>query len=59
MPLLGLALNYTPFGSRLGACASRAVRVRDLACCGRVYAARLVSEVERFVVVVEGWGQWL
>jgi len=34
VPLLGLALNYTQYGSRLGACASRAVSVHHLACCG-------------------------
>jgi len=34
VPLIGLALNYTPYGSRLGACASRAVSVHDLVCRG-------------------------
>ena len=35
VPLIGLALNYTPFGSRLGAGACRVVRVHALACCDR------------------------
>ena len=34
-----LLLNYTPPGSRLGACARRAVPVHGFACCDRVCAA--------------------
>ena len=35
VPLLGLALNYTPFGSRLGADTRCAVGLHSLACCDR------------------------
>ena len=34
VPLLGMGFNYAPLGGRIGACASRAVSVHDLACCG-------------------------
>jgi len=52
--MIGLLLNYTPYGSRLGACAFRAVSVHGLACSDRVYTAGVVLRGGAFVV--GGWG---
>ena len=59
VPLLGLALNYTPFGIRLvPILVVLSVFTVSLAVIAGVRRQGL-SEGERFVVVVDGWGQWL
>ena len=59
VPLLGLALNYTPFGIRLvPVLVVLSVFTVSLAVIAGVRRQGL-PEGERFVVVVDGWGQWL
>jgi len=59
VPLLGLALNYTPFGIRLvPILIVLSVFTVSLAVIAGVRRQGL-PEGERFVVVVDGWGQWL
>ncbi len=59
VPLLGLALNYTPFGIRLvPILVVLSVFTVSLAVVAGVRRQGL-PEGERFVVVVDGWGQWL
>jgi len=59
VPLLGLALNYTPFGIRLVpilvVLSMFTISLAVVACVRRLG----LPEGERFVVVVDGWGQWL
>ena len=56
VPLLGLALNYTPFGIRLvPILVVLSVFTVSLAVIAGVRRQGL-SEGERFVVVVDGWG---
>ena len=59
VPLLGLALNYTPFGIRLvPILVVLSMFTISLAVIAGVRRQGL-PEGERFVVVVDGWGQWL
>ena len=59
VPLIGLALNYTPFGIRLVpvllGLSLFTVLLAVVAGVRRVW----MPEAERFVVAVDGWGQWL
>ena len=59
VPLLGLALNYTPFGIRLVpilvVLSMFTISLAVVACVRR----QGLPDGERFVVVVDGWGQWL
>ena len=59
VPLIGLALNYTPLGIRLVpvllGLSLFTVLLAVVAGVRRVW----MPEAERFVVVVAGWGQWL
>ena len=59
VPLLGLGLNYTPYGIRLvPVLLGLSLFTVLLAVVAGVRRAWM-PEAERFVVAVDGWGQWL
>ena len=59
VPLIGLALNYTPFGIRLvPVLLGLSLFTVLLAVVAGVWQVWM-PEAGRFVVAVDGWGQWL
>ena len=59
VPLIGLGLNYTPLGSWLVPVLLGLSLFTVLLTLIAYILRAWISEAERFVVAVDGWGQWL